>query len=67
MIEPFVKLGIVGIAGHALEKHLERTGRPGMVGAVKIATYVVCGLIALAEWHHFFRVASTMFGVPMPW
>lgn len=67
MIEPFIKIGIVGIAGHALERHLERTGRPGAVLFVKIGTYVVCGLIALVEWHHFFRVASTLFNVPMPW
>lgn len=53
MIEPFVKLGIVGVAGHALERHLERSGRPGAVLYVKIGTYVVCGLIAAVEWRHF--------------
>lgn len=67
MIEPFVKLGIVGIVGHALERHLERSGRPGVVLYVKIGTYAVCGLIAYVEWRHFFRVLVGMFGFHMPW
>lgn len=67
MIEPFVKLGIVGIVGHMLERHLERTGRPGMVLLVKIGTYVICGAIACLEWNKFFRYAATLMGVPMPW
>jgi hypothetical protein len=67
MIEPFIKIGIVGVAGHALERHCERIGRPGLVGVVKIATYVVCGVIACVEWYHFFQVAATLFNVPMPW
>lgn len=66
MIEPFVRLGIVGIAGHALERHLERKGYPGSVLYVKIATYVVCGLVALVEFNHFFTVLTGMFGIPMP-
>lgn len=62
MIEPFIKLGIVGIAGHAMERHLERSGRPGAVLYVKLGTYVVCGLIALVEWSHFFKYAAGLFG-----
>lgn len=67
MLEPFVKLGIVGVAGHAMERHLERSGRPGAVLYVKLGTYVVCGLIALVEWRHFFRVLGGMFGFYLPW
>lgn len=66
-VEPLIRIGIVGVAGHILERTLERKGYPGLVGMVKIATYVICGLITCVYLNQFTVVMTGLFGVPMPW
>jgi hypothetical protein len=64
---PVLKLAGVALVSDMAERKLIRSGRPGQVVLVKIATYVTCVFIAYVEWRHLFRVAGAMFGVTGMW
>ena len=67
MLLPFVKIGAVGLAGHIIERKLERNGYGGRVIVVKIATYVVCGLITYAEWRKVIYAMGRIWGIHVVW
>jgi len=66
-IIPFAQIAAVGIASHAIERKIERTGHGGRVIYVRMATYVAYGVIALYQWRIAFRMLGIAFGIHVPW
>lgn len=64
---PFVQLAIVGVVSHAIERKIERAGHGGRVIYVRLATYVICGGIALYQWRIALRMLGNAFGVHVSW
>lgn len=64
---PFVQLAIVGVVSHAIERKIERAGHGGRVIYVRLATYVICGCIALYQWRIALRMLGNAFGVHVSW
>lgn len=64
---PFIQLAIVGVVSHAIERKIERAGHGGRVIYVRLATYVICGGIALYQWRIALRMLGNAFGVHVSW
>lgn len=60
-VVPFVQMAVVGVASHMLERKVERAGHGGKVVFIRLATYVIYGVITMYQWRDLFRFAVRIF------